>query len=82
MKKPIAKTKRPSKLELLTIETFQRNSHDATIDIARKRTVLDCELASVEDQIIMMNSRVADAKRRKSEIEAEISGLTMVIAKR
>lgn len=80
--KATTRTKRPSKLDLITVETSQTHAHYATSDISRKCSVLDCEHAAVENEISTLGLRIVDARKRKSELEAQIIGLSMVIARR
>ena len=77
-----AKTRRPNRSELISAEVFQNNTHEATVDISRKREVLTCQLEAVEDEIKSLTADVTDARKRKSDIEAQIVGLSMVIARR
>lgn len=74
--------KRNSKLDLLTENVAQRYSQDSTEDIQRRHIVLACEENVVNDEITTLQFDIADARKRRARIEAELRGLALVVGKR
>lgn len=86
MKKPLKKNgdqpKRLSKLDLIVAETREMNAHLSTEDLARKRAVLTCKHAAVEDELKSVAARLIEAKAQRAVLEAQLNGLSIVISLR
>lgn len=82
MKKHTEKTKKPSKLESLTIATVQDLTHSSSVDIARYRTITTCQFNTVDSQINDLTITLMNAKEERSRLAAILSGLEQIMSNR
>ena len=76
------RVKRPSKLDRITEAVAQDYAHASTDDITRLRTVLACELNTVENELVSLQARAASARAHRAGVEARLRGLADVVGKR
>lgn len=76
------KKQRPSRWDRLTAAVMQTHAHESTADIARRRDVLSFELIAIDEEIVALSARTADAKARRARVEATLLGLGIVVGRR
>lgn len=76
------KIRKPTKAELTANAEEMVFTHSSSMDVLRRRTLLEFEATQLQDKLRMLRSEAADATQRKARIEASIAGLTTVLTKR
>ena len=74
--------KKMSKTIQVTERVIQNNRHEDTLTISRRRSVLSCQQAALEDEIADLTTRIAIARRALRVVDTEIDALTGVIGRR
>jgi len=80
--KRAARTKKPSRLAALTAQVAQDYAHVHSLRVASRRAVLLYERGHLDQEVAGLNAALSNARRRVSEIDAMVTGLEGVIAKR
>ena len=81
-KKVVTRTKKPSKLEMLTLDTMQTFAHRSSVDINHVQTVVRCQLDVVEVQIVELQASLSKARAERAGISAILLGLGEVVGRR
>lgn len=82
-REPKAKTqkaKRPTRLDVVVIESVQNHGHLSSADLIRRRELLNAEVAAAEAELIEITARTTDLRVRKAKAEATLAGITQVLA--
>ena len=73
------KERRPSKLDMITVETARGYAHASTADITRQRIVYACEANVLEGEIKALASRIKGAKAELTRVNATLLGLEALV---
>lgn len=84
MKKPVAKmrTPRPSKFDQIAEAISRDYAHQNSLVVQSRVRVLRCELDEIDLSVNNLTAALANARDRRAKVEAQIRGLTAVVAKR
>jgi hypothetical protein len=76
------RTARPSKLDNLAASVAQDWAHQNSAVVNSRRRVLQFEASEVDASIVALVAALTNARERRAKIEATLTGLAAVIAKR
>lgn len=81
-KKKKKASRRVTKMDRLTAAVIQTHTHASTEEILRKRDILTFESVVLDQEIVGLRARLADATSRRVRVEATLLGLGLTIGKR
>lgn len=70
------------KIHPLVTSTAQACAHENTIVVARRRELKEFERRQCEDAIANLEAALLREKKRRQDLDAQITGLTLVIERR
>lgn len=72
----------PSSLEALTTSTENTFAHQHTVTVNSRRRVLEFEGSEIDRAVVALTASLANRRRQRREIDAQLRGLASVVAKR
>lgn len=76
------KTKKPTKLEEITIAARQNSSHLHSASVVAKRELCQFEIDQLDGRLFALNSAISVAKERRAKLQAMVVGLGLILEKR
>ncbi len=76
------RSKRPTKLDMVTSATEQDYAEQDGGVIRRQRTLLNCQVDVLDAEITDFTKKIVDARRVKATVEAQLLGLGRTIRRR